>query len=143
VKQHSIGFVPPLLALVVGACSPDAGSNPIAPPAAVNSVSLAVQGAALTALRAAVDDAQLRILPSMSDESASRRIGGTLAGLQAALAADDATSLAATLESGRAAVLSERTALDDPGAAAELDALMVLFSALDEAVPASLHAPRK
>jgi hypothetical protein len=141
VKQRSPGLVPPILALVVGACSPDAVSNPIAPPVAAHSVSLAVRGDALGALRAAVEDAQIRILPSFADESANRRIGGTLAELRAALAADDAAILAAALGTGRAVLRAERTTLTDPGTVAELDALTVLFSALDEAVPASLQVP--
>lgn len=140
-KQRSPGLVPPILALVVGACSPDAGSNPMAPPVAAHSVSLAVRGEALNALHAAVEDAQIRILPSFVDESANRRIGGTLAELQAALAGDDAATLAAALESGRALLRSQRTTLTDPGIVAELDALTVLFSTLDEAVPASLQVP--
>jgi uncharacterized membrane protein len=133
-KKRSIGIVSPLVALAVGACSPDAPANP----AAVDrGPSLAVQGEMVITLRGALDDARTRVLPTL-DRAASERLDRAFARAEAALAANDAAELAVALQQARDAVATGRASLDD-GAVVELDALLPLFVTLDDAVPAPLR----
>ncbi|HYR09518.1 MAG TPA: hypothetical protein VEQ60_17220 [Longimicrobium sp.] len=133
-KKRSIGIVPPLVALVVGACSPDAPANPVAE---APGPSLAVQGERVATLRGALDDARTRVLPTL-EGAASERVDRALARAEAALAANDAAELAAALQQARDAIESGRASLDE-GAVVELDALLPLFVTLDDAVPVSLR----
>jgi uncharacterized membrane protein len=128
--------VSPLVALVVGACSPDAPATPVA---AARGPSLAVQGERVATLRGALDDARTRVLPTL-DGPASERVDHALARAEAALAANDAAELAVALQQARDAIEAGRASLDE-GAVVELDALLPLFVTLDDAVPVSLRRP--
>jgi uncharacterized membrane protein len=134
-KKRSIGIVLPLVALVVGACSPDVPANPVAeapgPP-------LAVQGERVATLRGALDDARTRVLPTLRGAEGSERLDMALARAQAALAANDAAELAAALQQARDAIEAGRASLDE-GVVVELDALLPLFVTLDDAVPVPLR----
>jgi uncharacterized membrane protein len=134
-KRRSIGIISPLVALVVGACSPDAPANPVAE---ARGPSLAVQGERIATLRGALDDARTRVLPTLDGAAGSERLDLALARAEAALAANDAAELAAALQQARDAIESGRASLDE-GAVVELDALLPLFVTLDDAVPAQLR----
>jgi uncharacterized membrane protein len=134
-KKRSIGIVLPLMALVVGACSPDAPANPVAE---ALGPSLAVQGERVATLRGALDDARTRVLPTLEDAPASERLDRALARAEAALAANDAAELAVALQQARDAIEAGRASLDE-GAVVELDALLPLFVTLDDAVPVQLR----
>lgn len=139
--KRSLGMVSPLVALAVGACSPDAPGNPVAAPAAeARAASLAVADDATAALRVAVDDARTRVLPTLGDAAAAGRLDQALSAARAALDANDAGALAAALRQARDAVASGRASMDE-GAAVELEALLPLFTTLDDAVPAALRDP--
>lgn len=138
-KKRSMGIVSPLVALAVGACSPDA-TSPVAPSAAeVRGPSLAVDVQGAAALRSALDDARTRVLPTLDGALAGDRLDAALGRAEAALAANDAAALAAALQQVRATLASEGASLDDAGALVELEALEPLLVSLDDAVPASLR----
>lgn len=138
-KKRSIGIVSPLVALAVGACSPDA-TSPVAPSAAeARGPSLAVDEQGAAALRVALDDARTRVLPTLAGALAGERLDAALGQAEAALAADDAAALAAALQQVRATLAAEGTSLDDTGALVELEALEPLLFSLDDAVPAPLR----
>jgi len=138
--KRSLGLMPPVVALAMGACSPDAPANPVSATAAeVRAPALAVDAEASAALRGALDDARTRVLPTLGDAVAGQRLDQALARAQAALAADDGAELAAALQQVRAEMASARASLDDAGTVVELDALQPLFITLAEAVPTSLR----
>jgi uncharacterized membrane protein len=134
-KKRSIGIVLPLVALVVGACSPDAPANPVAE---ARGPSLAVQGQRVATLHSALDDARTRVIPTLRGATGSERLDLALARAQAALADDDAAELAAALQQARDAIEAGRASLDE-GLVVELDALLPLFVTLDDAVPMPLR----
>lgn len=136
-KRRTWAVAPPLLALAVGACSPDAAAGPAAVATVEAIHPLAVRGEAAEAMQTTVDDALTRVLPTFDDQGAASRIGQTLMEVDAAFLADDGVALAAALENARQSLATERASLQDTGAVAELDALALLLDTVEEAVPPS------
>lgn len=129
--------IAPALAVALAACAADAPTTP----APREAPSLAVQGEALDAIAATVEDAHQRLLPALGDARAQTRLAGVLGRVDAALAADDAEALAASLAAARDALASEIRALGpDAAAAADLDALALTLDGVGDAVPAHLRA---
>lgn len=127
-----------LLALSAAACTPESRPAP-----AVAEVSahppLAVSGEAVATMLGTVQSARMRVLPALGETDAATRMARSLWRVETALRDNDGTSLAFSLQRARTELKADRAALADSGVAAELDALLVTFAAMDAAVPTSLR----
>lgn len=131
----------PTLALALAACAVDGPTSPHAQPPAARAQALAVSGETLDALRSTVADAQVRLLPAIGDNEAHAGLAAALDGMSAALAANDAGALAASLSSARTALDAEIQAQDaDSPEAVELDALSLALVAVEDALPAGMRS---
>lgn len=127
-----------LLVLFAAACTPETGST-VAGTEAVAHPPLAVSGHAVATLLNSVESARMRVLPALGETTAGTRMARSLWRVETALRDNDGAMLAFALQRARIALKEERAKLADSGLAAELDALMVTFAAMEAAVPTSLR----
>ncbi|HET7230957.1 MAG TPA: hypothetical protein VFJ16_13185 [Longimicrobium sp.] len=134
-------MVIPTLAMALAACAVDGPTSPQAQPEALRAQTLAVSGETLDALRHTVEDAQVRLLPAIGDTPAHDGLATALNGMSAALDANDAGALAASLGSARTVLDAEIHALDAGSPeAVELDALSLALTAVEDALPAGMRS---
>ena len=129
--------LPCAAALALGACTPDAVTAPTEPAASESALAIRAAPAEVAALGASIDDAGVRLVPSLGDAVARAELTDHLGNLSAAVAAGDVRAARRALALARRTVGRLSGAAELSPDAADLAAVEL---ALDQA--AALLEPR-
>lgn len=124
----------PLLAAGIGACAPDSPTAPVLAPDAPPATVIASVDAA--GLAVAVDDADLRVIPTLGSGTGAADVDAAFAALAAAVAADDASAARAASAAARAS-LDALVAAEPESDPVEVAALRLVLDGADALYPAA------